>query len=316
MYQESIISRPQALEPMALDLDLPWTDDQAAEERLKKNMQRTLIAVIAIFVVMNLLPLFEGDIEKSDIIYTQVMLEPKVQEKPPEPISTPKPKRKKHKKKTPKIKNNLAKATPEMQEKSELESLGLEGLFSQLSSLTNAVDMGKVHNKNVNHSNKGKVAEKSDTLLGENQLTRRSGKVNIDEGLMHTDSTKLSSRKTTSVAGVDLGGELVDYADNYSELRAGRRDMESIRRALEAVKSRVYMIYQQELTVDPNLSGKLTFNLTIAPDGRVSQLSLVDSELGIQTLEETILGQIQRIHFGEDDVISTSVNYTFNFLPG
>src|SRR5690606_30491807 len=97
--------------------------------------------------------------------------------------------------------------------------------------------------------------------------------------------------------------------------QAGRRDMENIRRTFEAAKSSVYSLYLQALHEHPELAGKFIFRLVIEPDGSISELQLVSSELGLRRLETTILERIRTINFGAKDVSPTAVEYAFSFLP-
>jgi len=54
----------------------------------------------------------------------------------------------------------------------------------------------------------------------------------------------------------------------------------------------------------------------IEPDGSISLIELVSSELGDSKLENKLLVRIRGINFGPDDVVATPVNYKFDFLPG
>ena len=97
---------------------------------------------------------------------------------------------------------------------------------------------------------------------------------------------------------------------------AGGRDMESIRRVFEQHKGAIYALYNRALRSDPGLQGKFVFHIVIEPDGSISDIELVDSQLGDQRLELKLLARIQMISFGPEDVAATPVNYKFDFMPG
>jgi hypothetical protein len=92
--------------------------------------------------------------------------------------------------------------------------------------------------------------------------------------------------------------------------------MESIRRVFEQHKGAIYAIYNRALRSDPELQGKYVFHIVIEPDGSISTIELVSSELGYVPLEKKLLTRISTIDFGPDDVLATPVNYKFDFLPG
>jgi protein TonB len=97
---------------------------------------------------------------------------------------------------------------------------------------------------------------------------------------------------------------------------AGGRDMESIRRVFEQHKGAIYAIYNRALRRDPEIQGKYVFHIVIEPDGRISAIKLISSELGDGALEQKLLARIRIIDFGAEDVAATPVNYKFDFLPG
>ena len=92
--------------------------------------------------------------------------------------------------------------------------------------------------------------------------------------------------------------------------------MESIRRVFEQHKGAIYAIYNRALRRDPEIRGKYVFHIVIEPDGSISSIALVSSELGNGKLEQKLLARIRVIDFGPDDVLATPVNYKFDFLPG
>ena len=63
------------------------------------------------------------------------------------------------------------------------------------------------------------------------------------------------------------------------------------------------------------LQGKLVFEMVIAPDGRITELTLLSSGLADAELTRKLLARIRLISFGAADVITTRVNYALDFLP-
>jgi hypothetical protein len=80
-------------------------------------------------------------------------------------------------------------------------------------------------------------------------------------------------------------------------------------------KGAIFAIYNRALRKDPLLHGKLSFEMVIDPSGGVAHLKLVSSELSDPDLTSKILSRIRLINFGAEDVSSTRVNYSLDFLP-
>jgi hypothetical protein len=95
----------------------------------------------------------------------------------------------------------------------------------------------------------------------------------------------------------------------------GNRDLDQIRQVLDANKGAVYSLYRRALRADPSIEGKLTVKLIIAPDGSLSSVTLVDSELNAPELVEKLITRIGLINFGAQNVSQTELEYAFNFLP-
>ena len=57
------------------------------------------------------------------------------------------------------------------------------------------------------------------------------------------------------------------------------------------------------------------FEMTIEPSGEISELTLISSELADESLTRKILARIRMIRFDAEQVETTRVNYSFDFLP-
>lgn len=132
---------------------------------------------------------------------------------------------------------------------------------------------------------------------------------------MKGDLVALAEHYSTEVEGVMGGDSPANSQYSHGSGQAGKRDMESIRRTLEQTKSSVYTLYQRALLDNPDLAGKFTFSIVIEPNGSISQLRMVVSELGIVELENSILARIKEVNFGAKEVSPTVIEYKFVFLP-
>ena len=127
---------------------------------------------------------------------------------------------------------------------------------------------------------------------------------------------ELAGRRTTEFSAPNEGmASLAAKQLVTEESVLGNRDMESIRKVLDANKGAIYAIYRRALRQDPGLQGKVTVNLEIAPDGAVTGIKLVSSELEFPELEDKLLARIRLVNFGAEQVTRTILDYSFNFLP-
>ncbi|CAH0992524.1 hypothetical protein SIN8267_02656 [Sinobacterium norvegicum] len=291
--------------PVSLDLTLPWKDDLQQEERFKKLLIRGIIPFLLLFLLVPWLPVFETEAEFEERVVMEVILEPLEQVEPP-PAKKPKPKPQPVK---PKVKSSSPPAASK-----DNGSQSLSALTSQLSSLSSGLNMQKMQNKNLAQNTGGNVEYAERSTLGSDNATQQSGGIEVDVNAMSDSSGSLAAYNPKAVAGAS-GGNASGPRKGYSSYQNGKRDMESIRRTFEHKKSSVYALYTQALRQFPDLSGKFTFQLVIEPDGSISQLKLVNSELQKNDLERQILAKIKSIHFGAADVSSTTVQYKFVFLP-
>jgi periplasmic protein TonB len=93
------------------------------------------------------------------------------------------------------------------------------------------------------------------------------------------------------------------------------RSIEEIRLVFERHKGAIYALYNRALREDPALQGKVVLELRIAPDGSVSAIRLVSSELKAEALEGKLLARVRQFDFGAKDVEVMVVSWPVDFLP-
>ncbi len=315
------------LEPLALDLELPWQNNPEQEQKFQRLLKRLLIGLAVFALVIPWLPVFEKEYEvpEREITKTRVLLEPVIVE--PEPVApppVPKPKPKpvvqkpvpKPKVEPPQVVEVPAQPAPKIKDKaSVMKEQGLSDLSSQLSSLRNSVNIKTLQRKNVTKSELGKMEHSTRDAFGEDIAAKRSQGIEVDDAMLKQEQVSLAAYSGVAVQASGFsdipGGSQLSFLSE----QAGRRDMENIRRTFESAKSSVYSVYLQSLHDHPELAGKFIFRLVIEPDGTISELQLVTSELGLQDLESVILNRIKSINFGPKEVSPTAVEYAFSFIP-
>ncbi len=88
-----------------------------------------------------------------------------------------------------------------------------------------------------------------------------------------------------------------------------------IHRAVGAYLGGLRYLYNRALRRNPDLEGKLTVRITIAPDGRVSGCEVVESTLADPDLVKAILARIRRWTLPSAGGRSVTVTYPFVFFP-
>jgi hypothetical protein len=216
--------------------------------------------------------------------------------------------------------------------------MGVAAFSNRLQSLRSSLDVAKLQARNTNIKT-GAAERSTRSVLGRASATKTSGGIDFSVMSGNGSGTQLADRSGGAGYGNGSGsgygdgsggggygnGSGTGYGDGsggggggggkHGSSVAGGRDMESIRRVFEQHKGAIYAIYNRALRMDPAIRGKYVFHIVIEPNGVISKIALVSSELGDGELEQKLLARIRVIDFGPDDVIATPVNYKFDFLP-
>lgn len=123
-----------------------------------------------------------------------------------------------------------------------------------------------------------------------------------DPGLGDTrrtaQGTGLASRNTTQVESPVGFGEDRSRAGQDGDKPVAGRQINEIQLVFDRNKGAFTAIMNRALRSNPNLRGKITVSFTIRPDGSVTDLVMVNSELGDPDVERQVLTRIQLINFG------------------
>lgn len=252
--------------------------------------------------------------------------EPKPEQKKiepePEPEPEPKPEPEPEPKPKPKPK---PKPEPEIAEEVVEEKAAKSGLLALSDQLNAMRDIAKVAPSVASDANDGLTqgsgtdAKTERVMLGQ-KVTGTSGGVTGKHFNNVGQSTKLAANQSGQVAqvatAVDKIAKQVE-ATEAVERASGQRSSESIRKMFDRNKSSIYSIYRRALRSDPSLQGSVTVKLVILPDGSVSDVKLIASEIVIDNYDFAgkLLRRIRLINFGPKLIDETELEYTFNFLP-
>ena len=310
---QSAMNSDSALNHLALDVVLPWHENEEQFEYFKKLTKFIVIPLMILLIVMPLLPDFSAEPEVVKKVVTQLALDPPEVVRAPEeapPVEAPKPK--------PKPKPVVTKKTndPAQVKPKSSNASSLAALSQQLSALSNAASAPKLQKKNVFVADAGKVQKSSRSLLGQKNATSSSSGLSASDVTINAKGGQVLEHQSGSVASPDVAIELpTEEQYHYDPKQDSRRDMQSIRRTLERYKGSVYALYTKALRQSPELNGRFIFEFTILANGEISKLKLVSSELNDPNLEAKMLKKISGINFGVTDNLPTEVQYIFSFLP-
>ncbi len=195
------------------------------------------------------------------------------------------------------------------------KSKGVLAFQDQLASMRDQANLQNLANTNLSRGAGQSDLTKRDIIASQNLTT--SGGIQVAE--LSSDlgaAGELEGRRNTEFVAASQGEVALATKRIETESQVvGNRDLDQIRQILDANKGAVYSLYRRALREDPTIEGKLTVKLIIAPDGSLSSVSLIDSDLDAPELVERLLTRIRLINFGNQNVSQTELEYAFNFLP-
>lgn len=122
-------------------------------------------------------------------------------------------------------------------------------------------------------------------------------------------TTGLGSRNTTGVKS-NIGGR----GEGMGKIVKGRT-LEEIQLVFDRTKGAFYTMYVREQRQRPDMAGKVTVRLTIAPDGSVKSCRVISSELNHPEFEKKVVARVLLMDFGAKDVGDFTIDYPILFFP-
>jgi len=221
--------------------------------------------------------------------------EEKLVEKPPVPISLEK-------------RRELA--------KKKAQTSGLAAMKDELFAMREAFEVMPAATTKLNTAKVAETKVKRKLLAG--TANKQSSTISAAKTTQVVQSDELSTRNTQHIRLSDeevLASTDVLVAEELAAGHSGQRSEMSLRRTLEAHKSRLYARYNRALRKNPFLQGKVLFELEIQPNGAVSKVIVKSSELNNAKLERQLLVILRSITFKEEDVAVMVTIWAIDFLP-
>lgn len=290
------------------------------ENKQDKLFSRVLSGLIALYLLFGIIVPFIERVEvpreikeQVPVQLTRVMLKekeikeqpkpPEVQEKEPEPKLEELP--------TPVPKNKRQAA------KEQAKSAGLAAMKDDLLSLREAFVIKPKSSELIQE--KTAQAEPVKRKLLAAKANEKSQHIAAAQASTTVASDALSTHNTQTVRLAEEErlsdsnhGELLGEG---SESLANVRSEVKLRQTLEANKARLYSIYNRALRKNPFLKGKVLFEIEIQPSGKVSKVTIQNSDLADQALERRLMSILRAINFGAEDVDVMTTVWAIEFLP-
>ncbi len=246
----------------------------------------------------------------------EIKLEPKVK-----PVLKPKPERQ------PKPKNAEDKTPLTNNQKKIIEKAkqsGLLALSNELADLMDTSDVSAMVSGKINPTSGASDKSKIDTdilAIGNKQnggaarskVTDRSSTINITK---LSDQQRIAVTQTLMKKADVAGGQKNAKKKNRANTASGNaRSDEDIAYVMDQNKGTLYTVYRRARRANPGLKGRIVFDITILPSGKVSEVVIRSSELNDPKLERRLLARVKSFDFGQRDGGSISVIYPIEFLP-
>lgn len=310
---------------MPPQLQMPWESSGEEDSRFRRILRNMLVAFAAFAIVVPLLPVSEITREKREEVpphLARVILEKQALPDPVPVIPKPKPKPKPIERKPvakPKPVKTVPVKKPELSAQAKLAQArdkaavaGVLAFQDDLSEMRDSLDLNTMPQAVTSRGEAS--AAKTERAIITSSTVASSGGINTAALSRDTGGPALSGRETTRVESGIATTTSKKTGKSQSAQLGGRSD-DSIRQVMDRNKGSIFAIYNRALRKDPLLEGKLVFEMLIDASGEIAEITLLSSDLTDEELTRKILARIRMIRFDTDEVVTTRVNYSFDFLP-
>jgi TonB family protein len=321
---------------------LPWAVSES-DRRFMGIVAISLFVSTLLYVIIQFLPkpvIEQKKLEDVSPRLAKLIIEKQAQPKPPPPVpqkkepekAKEKPKEPEKPKDKPKDKPKPKEKVPEpkpqpspeqradkAREKAAQSGLMAKSMQDQLADLRQSFNVASLQNqKSVTHAGATTAKENNDNTssLIATKANQGSGGINTGGLSRTTGGSNLAGRDTTAVKStINSSGGGKGRGAGGGGGSANSRGDEEIELVFQENKGNIFSIYNRYLRQDPTLKGKLVLQITIAPDGHVTNVRVVSSELKNPELEQKIVSRIKLFKFKPSNVDTVTVNYPIDFLP-
>ena len=315
---------------------MPWHYPKKDLSRIRISMT---VGVVVGLVVALLIPTVEVPpklVTKTVIperLASLVIDRKKKPPPPPPPTLKPKKEEKKPEAKKPELKKETRIKPPPRVEKPQTaeRKQAREKVRKKLAQTTNVLQKLAT----ASSSALQKIGKTSGLTTGGSKSRRSQRKIITTRSGSGSGGIKVSrtSRSTGNVgSGVGAGGagaggaiqsnidvrslEQAKAAELQGQGDTEGRSQQEIQIVFDKNQSRIFRIYQKGLRANPALRGRVVFELTIAPDGTVTECRVLSSDMGAPKIEQAIAKRIKLMKFPpKPGGKPYKTKYPIDFLP-
>ncbi|MFK5914072.1 MAG: AgmX/PglI C-terminal domain-containing protein [Woeseiaceae bacterium] len=290
---------------------LPWTNTRN-DERFSKIVKWVLLTFIIFGMVVPWLPSPEA--EKRQLKQISPRLAKLITKKRLQKPKVAKAKAvKKKAKATKKVKKKIAKKKKAKAKKKAQQS-GLMAMANEIQDLQSMFDLSSLTSKKPLRDKASRKSSSSKKSVISTKANKSSGGIDTSKLSRSTGSTNLAKRSSSKVSS-NLGGTSATNIPRRTRSGQNARAIEELNFIFDKYKGALQNIYQRALRKDPSLEGKVVFELTISPAGKVIRAKIISSELGNKKLERRLISRIKSFRFSAKDVATVTVTMPIDFLP-
>lgn len=165
------------------------------------------------------------------------------------------------------------------------EGAGLDGEIGDILSSLNEGDNGGEDSGSVGDGSAGGRTDGGQSARG----GRTGGMADINDVVVELGSMRLGSASRKGALKIDRTSDVSGAAQ-----RNTARSPESLREVTLRHVPAIKYCYERSLRQNPSLAGKVVVRITVAPDGTVSDVSVVSSTLNDEKAEQCILSRIRQ----------------------
>ena len=295
------------LAPYYRRFELPWSLEEDSQRRFIKLLRILLVIATVLAIIIALLPQRERTRLKPEDLPERVVQLIVEKPKPPPPPPPPEPEKKPEPDKPKPVEKPVEKPKP------SVRNQGMLALADELADLRDQnLDLADPQLKTP-------VADaRSERNLITSQAGRTSGGINTANMArgFGGGAGAIGTHTSTQVqhgTGLDpnAGGRVQRTGSSGKASRA-REEVEIV---FDRNKGALYALYGRALREQPELSGKLVLEFTIAPSGEITMCRVVSSELKDPELEKKIVARVRLIRFKAADVEPLTVSKPIDFFP-
>lgn len=315
-------------------LQLPWAANNS-DQWFKKILVILLLAFLAVSVPVSIVTLPElTRAEKEQlppqlarVVLTQKLLppppvieQPKVETKVVEEIkqeklTVEKPMVSATEKSQIKPDTNKPVSEATIRARNTAKQSGLLAVANEMNDLTDTRDIDASVRASVSQNKASTEAARYDaSIIASAKPAATAGKVDEAKVIGAVNNTDLQERKTDQQSTAATERHANEQA-TAAKGSGGGRAAEDISIVFNKNKTSLYSLYDRERRKNASLKGRIVFQLTISPSGKVTDVKIISSELNNPELEARIISRIKMFMFTPTSGEPTIINYPVEFLP-